>query len=80
MFLIGLFQKISITIPQMAFRISKCKEGGGGLFELEFCRHWGILAIGIPKEWEGGGVQSWDSRHAGTDKCTSRVLLEKAFP
>ena len=30
--------------------------GGGGVFELEIQRHGGILTIGIPKAWGGGGL------------------------
>ena len=33
------FQKISVPIPRMAFRIS---EGEGGFFEVEFRRNGGI--------------------------------------
>jgi len=38
------------TIPRTASRNSECK---GGLFELEFRRHGGILASGILKAWGG---------------------------
>ena len=33
-------------------------RGQGGFFELEIRRHGGILTIGIPKAWGGGGVRS----------------------
>ena len=46
------------TIPQRTFSNLKSKGvvGGGVVFELEIQRHGGILTIGIPKAWRGGGL------------------------
>ena len=45
--LIGRFQKITITIPRTAFRISK-GEGGSRLWNSE---GMGVFTIGNPKAW-----------------------------
>ena len=52
------FQKISLpyhTIPQTALWNLKSKGVEGLVFELEIEGHGGIVTIGIPKAWGGGG-------------------------
>ena len=56
------------TYAMDSFQDFQRQGGGGGFFELEFQRHGGILAIGIPKEW---GV--------GTDECASECSLKTPF-
>ena len=48
------------TIPQTALWNLKSKGVEGLVFELEIQGHGGIVTIGIPKAWGGGGGEGLD--------------------
>ena len=61
-----LYQGQLLGFPKEGGSLSWNSKGMGGYLQLEFQRIW-------------GGVQSWDSQHAGTDECASECSIKMPF-